>query len=472
MRGDFTRDSFDPTKGFTRVLMQQGRVQLDADWNEQSSIIWHYLRELTRDLLGPYGGPESNLGFIVIPASDVNNRAVNTEEQNRLRGLLKDPGDFLIGPGNYYVDGIRVVNADYVRYSRQSHMQRAQPLRSANASYLVYLDVWEQELSALQDASIREVALNGADTANRTRLVWQVRVSEVKANGADIPDWDTVISEWNSSIEKQSSHRGLLRVKTANAGEGDDQLEPTTIAPSSTYRGPQNQLYRVEVHNSGTAKDGATFKWSRENGSVMFAIESFADPVLTLRNLGRDARSGLTPGDWVEVCDDDSVFEHTVHPLRQVETVDTLHNQVTLKGKGSSAVGSKPERHPILIRWDHKQGDPRKGGLELKNGAALIREGANSWLKLENGIQVQFEAGHEAQNYRAGDYWMIPARTATGSVEWPRHGNEPRALRPHGIEHHYAPLSGLSFYGAALTVARSFQLSFSIPTSHDVGGKV
>ena len=31
MKGDFTRNTFDPRKHFARVLMQQGRVQLDAD---------------------------------------------------------------------------------------------------------------------------------------------------------------------------------------------------------------------------------------------------------------------------------------------------------------------------------------------------------------------------------------------------------------------------------------------------------
>ena len=31
MKGDFTRDTFDPAKHFSRVLMQQGRVTLDAD---------------------------------------------------------------------------------------------------------------------------------------------------------------------------------------------------------------------------------------------------------------------------------------------------------------------------------------------------------------------------------------------------------------------------------------------------------
>ena len=36
--GDFTRTTFDPTHHYSGVRMQQGRVQLDADWNEQLDI--------------------------------------------------------------------------------------------------------------------------------------------------------------------------------------------------------------------------------------------------------------------------------------------------------------------------------------------------------------------------------------------------------------------------------------------------
>ena len=45
-RGDFTRDTFYPLRRFARVFMQQGRVQLDADWNEQVSILFALLAEL------------------------------------------------------------------------------------------------------------------------------------------------------------------------------------------------------------------------------------------------------------------------------------------------------------------------------------------------------------------------------------------------------------------------------------------
>ena len=57
MTGDITRDSLYPAKHFSRVLAQQGRVTLDAGQNEQVSILLHYLRTVTRDLIGPYPGP-------------------------------------------------------------------------------------------------------------------------------------------------------------------------------------------------------------------------------------------------------------------------------------------------------------------------------------------------------------------------------------------------------------------------------
>jgi hypothetical protein len=36
------------------------------------------------------------------------------------------------------------------------------------------------------------------------------------------------------------------------------------------------------------------------------------------------------------------------------------------------------------------------------------------WLDLEDGVQIQFSDGGE---YLTGDYWLIPARVATGGDE-------------------------------------------------------
>ena len=58
MKGDFSRRTFNPRKHYAGVLMQQGRVQTDADWNEQGDIQRRRVRIEARDVIGPCGGPE------------------------------------------------------------------------------------------------------------------------------------------------------------------------------------------------------------------------------------------------------------------------------------------------------------------------------------------------------------------------------------------------------------------------------
>jgi hypothetical protein len=66
------------------------------------------------------------------------------------------------------------------------------------------------------------------------------------------------------------------------------------------------------------------------------------------------------------------------------------------------------------------------------------------WLTPEDGVQIQFQKPNDRDppnQYRTGDYWLIPARTATGDVEWPGPVDNPRAVEPHGVWHYYAPLA-------------------------------
>jgi hypothetical protein len=63
--------------------------------------------------------------------------------------------------------------------------------------------------------------------------------------------------------------------------------------------------------------------------------------------------------------------------------------------------------------------------------------------------------------YRTGDYWLMPARSLTQDIEWPRdaHG-QPRRLPPHGVEHRCCPLALLSYEPEGfrlLDLRRTFQ---------------
>src|SRR6185503_8455509 len=100
MKGDFTRDTFLAANHFSRVLLQQGRVQLDADVNEQTAILLHYLRRMTADMMGSHGGPcGEGCAFELTWAQNTDHR------------------DFAIGSGHYYVDGILIEVDEEVKYS-------------------------------------------------------------------------------------------------------------------------------------------------------------------------------------------------------------------------------------------------------------------------------------------------------------------------------------------------------------------
>src|SRR5712675_2104384 len=140
MKADFTRNTFNPLKHFSRVLMQQGRVQLDADWNEQGAILLHYLRALAADLIGPFGGTGNAFGvFNAITkkkAPSAGELQLTEAETKSLTeaGVLKDgtvhEGDFLIGTGHYYVDGLLCENEDYVNYAGQVDLPGTQVMQA------------------------------------------------------------------------------------------------------------------------------------------------------------------------------------------------------------------------------------------------------------------------------------------------------------------------------------------------------
>ncbi len=412
MKGDFTRDTFDPRNHYARVLWQQGRVQLDADENERTAIFLHHMRSLARALMGPHGGPDGAAGFAITRPAPA--------------------GDLFISRGCYFVDGILCENEANVSYHEQPDLPIGQNEPLPTSPFLVYLDVWERHVTYVDDPRIREVALGGPDTAARARVVWQVKTVQVDpaTTCANLP-WQNLVDSW------QPPNRGLLKARARAASAVTD---PCITPPDAQYRGAENQLYRLEIHDAEA--DGRrrphTFKWSRENGSVVFPIvrlsaDTGAQTItVEVAHLGRDARFGLAVGDWVEIVDDAYVLTNRAEPLHQVVAINRADSSVTLDGAlGSAGTG----RHPLLRRWDQK-------GDGLIGGAVSLTEGSedSGWLALEDGVQIQFQSGSPTQ-YRTGDYWLIPARAATGDVEWPGGSANPEASRPHGVEHHYAPLA-------------------------------
>ena len=427
MKGDLSRDSYHAGSQYSRVLMQQGRVQLDSDWNEQTAILLGYMRALTRDLFGPAAGPATECGFQIVTAES--RASLPPERAAEVDAILKaekgelGDDDLLILPGRYYVGGLPVEAGHAIRYRAQGGFPFGEtpPDSLRQRNWLAYLDVWEDYVSADQDPYIREVALGGIDTCGRARIRWQVRLL------LDIDDR----SAFDALVGLGS---GRLRAR-ANPSEESDSL--CSIAPDARYRGAENQLYRVEIQTGGDAEEegsGATFKWSRDNGAITFPILSSNGNRIVLGHLGRDEATTLVEGDWVELVDDSAGAAGLLAQVAKVQR-DDLRVELSLPD-GSAPLPTYSEAealglHALLRRWDHP-GNPAKAG-----GAIAIAEDVE--IELEAGVKITFEQGGA---YRAGDYWMIPARILTGEVEWPGLPGNPQFQQPHGPQHHFAPLAG------------------------------
>ncbi|NNG00299.1 MAG: hypothetical protein HKM93_13015 [Desulfobacteraceae bacterium] len=432
-RGNFSRDTYDPFRHFSRVLMQQGRVQLDSDWNEQVSIFWHYLRGLAKDLGGEHWAPANG----------------QTKGYKITSSNTKGLQDFQIGEGTYYVQGVRCENENSdLRYTTQYGYPFPDSEEiEVGKRYLVYLDVWERHLTYVEDDYTREVALNGPDTAARSKIVWQAKIKVIDEDvGGFKENYQKFLDELGS-LKKPG--RGQLRAR-AKKNKTENE-KPCLVTPQANFRGTENQLYRVEIHKEGPAGT-ATFKWSRENGAVIFPIAAFGDTTVTLEHLGKNRPFDLKVNDWVEIVDDFYALRGKAEPLLQVEFIDHESLEVTLKNMQPLNSSGIMERHPYLRRWDHKT-DLNDGDLSVVESKG---EGIENWLLIENGVEIQFleiDGGIEKPIYKTGDYWIIPARIATGDVQWPKEMNNisneliSKALHPHGVQHYYAPIDEMTVDG-------------------------
>lgn len=152
MKGDFSRDTFDPLNNFSRVLFAAGAGgNPHADFNEQASILLHMLRRLTATCSAPTSSPAAPDAFRVTVEGNAANRRL------------------VAGGGRAYVGGYLVEAPDGGVCLLADELE-------PNGSYVVFLDVWERHVTYHETAApIREVALGGPDTATRAQVVGRLR---------------------------------------------------------------------------------------------------------------------------------------------------------------------------------------------------------------------------------------------------------------------------------------------------------
>ncbi len=444
MASDFSRVRLNPLLDFAGVELKQGAVMLDADANELTAILDRRLRALASDVLG---------------------RATVSSTTPDAFEIAISAGTLGIGKGRLYVDGLLAENhgapsdaaaerlfdplmaepqfASPILYPAQPYLPSPPALPTAGR-HLVYLDVWNREVTHLERPDLVENAI-GVETTSRLQTVWQVRVTPDDVGAAttcatpdvEVPGWDEIIAP----------STGVLTTGTFEIAPVDD---PCELPPTGGYRGLENQLYRVEIQTGGVAGT-ATFKWSRENASVGSRVASVISATeLEVESLGRDDVLSIKTGDWVEIIDDVREFAQLAGEMRKVTVdPDTRRLQFAPALPGGMLPGAFPNsafpdtRNLRVRRWDQARRIFRTGAngttmqvqnLDDANSPGVITvPAANITLLLESGVTVRF-ASTGARGFKPGDYWVFAARTADASVEI-----LDRAP-PRGIHHHYARL--------------------------------
>jgi hypothetical protein len=418
--GDYTRVTFDHLEDHIGVLMQQGRVLLDADFNELVEIVERRIRAGTLDTIGRCAYPieETPDAFrIQIAGTTV------TIGRGRIyvHGLLAEnhgKGARVFDPHLGEEHGTQALDYDEQPYLPKRGAVRAadeSPMPATGGPHLLYIDVWQREITYLEEPDLVEKAV-GVDSTTRLQTAWQVKAladagGTCDTPGAEIPAW----------LDLTRPSGGRLTTAAVGVPASDD---PCIVNPTGGFRGTENRLYRIEIHEPGPLGT-ATFKWSRDNGSIAAAVTGInaARDQVTVSRTARDAVLRFSPQDWVEVLDDWHELLRRPGVLRKVVTVDDVAQTLVLDAAlpaGEFDTADLGARHTRVRRWDQK-------GLVLDAANTVVADvdalggdipttGGVSFV-LEDGVQATFSLAPAGGIFRTGDYWTFAARTVDASVE-------------------------------------------------------
>ena len=340
------------------------------------------------------------------------------------------------GAGRFYGDGLAAIKESNETYFSQRDLPEAdpssmvEPAAGNTRADLAYLDLWQRPITYIEDPDVREIALNGADTCTRKKLIAQVRIlkgTEVNLGATPVLPDLSVLPEIG---------KGVLTTKDKSDAVADPCADPCEPAIAGTFLGEDNRLFRVEVHTCGqigaaAANTTATFKWSRENAAVATAIIANADAGAF--GVKVEKPELFSVGDLIEISNDlvdlitgpyEDTVNHRCHQrgeLRKISSISLDDRLISWQDAMSPepqfhAALALPERlvfHPSIRRWD------------------AILPATPGDIILADGVVIEFGGSDMVP----GDYWVFTTRVIDRSVE--RLVEHP----PHGIRHRYFPLA-------------------------------
>ncbi|MEF8698353.1 MAG: DUF6519 domain-containing protein [Candidatus Accumulibacter sp. UW20] len=394
MKTQISRDTFEPLRHYSGVQLQQGRMIVDADWNELSDIVRDRL-ETTLDDTVSAGAP----------------RTGGLE-------LFLDGTNLRLRPGRLYVDGVpaRIDGpASGIALTAQPDYPDSPALPAAD-DLRFYADVWHRSVTALEDAELMDPGLHGADTAARSQTMLQIK-------------WcDPALDPSDAAVNPPIGNAPLtLRLRSLAAA--GDPCDPCAAEIEVDER-IGNYLFRVEVH--AVAQAGAdtlvTLKWSRDNGAEAYPVD--------------ETPAAFGQGAWIwEYFDAASEKQLGNHLISGFEPRRGILSETFTLPAGAD------DPQAFVRQWD--------GFATLNISSDTLLEGSDRGVTLSAALaaeahgHLKFSAGAFSVNLElleldlaygghrlvAGDYWLAVVREAVqASGDLLLDAQPPRGLRHHYLE--------------------------------------
>ncbi|MCX6676990.1 MAG: tail fiber domain-containing protein [Methanothrix sp.] len=370
-KGNFSNngnDTFDETKDYIGIRLQQGVPLLDRDWNELEDIR-RYQDWVLRDKYLGDGTPDNGFAITLI-AGKVD--------------------DFNISMGRCLVDGFEAVNRADITYLKQKAVPPL-TIPPEKRTDLVYIDLWISEVHGTDDLkNNQDVKI---ETSARQMIEWRVLVNEtgkelkpepfhhyyviasMERNGAAI----TSLKDLRTALRINPLFRSLSVSEAGNIGIG-------TASPSSP----------LAVRARGVCQELISFEDS--NGKTKWHINQNLggnNPGLNFVETGvLDGRLFLKPGGYAGI--------NTVNPQRSLHVEGSeIHSSGT--GAGFSFANRNAPNNGAFVdsgadgqRWNwYAWGQAARlwaGSDKLvvdKNGNITVSHGPQKGVKVADNVGLK-----------------------------------------------------------------------------------
>jgi hypothetical protein len=445
---DLSRQITDPRKHYAGVRMQQGRVLTDDDFNEAALIDAEELRRTRLHAIGVYGTPDS--GFLPANFSVVGGKL-----------------DFTLSAGNLYLGGMRLEMTTDEHYLLQKDWLNFDPAVDAQAPPpngqsridLVWIEAWQQPVTAVEDSELFEVALGGPDTTTRWRTMRRVHVTTGVTDTQCADAWSTVSAGFGA-LGTMAPDMELSTAATLTVTFSQPPLTGDLCSPSQPggYLGAENQAIRVQMVDAGN------YTWGFDDAAPLYRVLVTAKGgnlvKVKLVNPPKDAVHWPLKNQIVEILpwsaalpNGERIADLAGHICKVFVSYNPDEQTFEIDKPLDPAFGTQWQNRSD--KPDFFDGTPDQSFYYLRvwnRGSDLLSPPAIpiAATTLGNtGLNITFNGGP----LRPADYWIIAARPAAPDVVLPWQLTLPSGAPPNGVKRYRAPIALIKWAtsGAAVT---------------------